>query len=79
MTGIWDWVAAASPAYYAYNALVKNEFEAVSGLYITSVIGNLKESVGPFKGDVMLACFDLGEVRKTSNHGEWAPFSIFRF
>ena len=39
------------------NGTAKDEFETLEGLHITSVIGNGKNSVGPFSGEEIMHCF----------------------
>ena len=51
------WLQQWSPGQYLYEALVVNEFETLDGLYITTVIGNGKNSVGPFTGEEIMHCF----------------------
>jgi len=57
----WRLGAYLSPSFYAYNALTKNELEAVDGLYITAVIGDVEQTAGPLSGKAMLNCFSLGQ------------------
>ena len=56
----WLWMQYVSPAYYGYNALIRNELEPIDDLYITTVIGNDKQKAGPFTGNQMLKCLSLG-------------------
>ena len=47
----WSWAQDWSPANYAYEALVLNEFDGIDGLYVTSVVGENKVTAGPFTGE----------------------------
>jgi ABC-type multidrug transport system permease subunit len=52
-----------SPASYAYEALVYNEFDGLQGLYITTTISKSEVSAGPFTGVEIAHCFKfLDEV-----------------
>ena len=53
----WSWAQDWSPANYAYEALVLNEFDGIDGLYVTSVVGENKVTAGPFTGEQILHCF----------------------
>jgi len=52
-----------SPASYAYEALVYNEFDGLENLYITTTISKSTVSAGPFTGAEIAHCFKfLDEV-----------------
>mmetsp|Transcript_37818 Transcript_37818/g.65187 ORF Transcript_37818/g.65187 Transcript_37818/m.65187 type:complete len:159 (+) Transcript_37818:185-661(+) len=57
----WKWMSHLSPSAHAYNALLTNELAGIEQLSITTVIGDDKETAGPFTGRTILSCFHLGD------------------
>lgn len=57
----WEWMQTASASYYAFNALLVNEFTPLDDLYVTTVIGEDAQSAGPFTGRDILNCFGYGK------------------
>lgn len=57
----WLWVQTISPSFYAYNALLLDEFTPINELYITTVIGDNHETAGPFTGRDILNCFGFAK------------------
>jgi ATP-binding cassette subfamily G (WHITE) protein 2 len=53
----FTWVLAWAPGNYAYEALVLNEFDGLTELYITTTISKETVKAGPFTGKEISHCF----------------------